>query len=84
MIDRSSGERRKEMDKDARIERLEELLYDIALIADGHKASTLYISGENAALVNVRNMAAMAIGLGDRLKDKRTLFATILSVKRNQ
>lgn len=72
-------ERRKAKAKDARIEKLEDILLDIALIADGHRASTLYIAGENAALVNVRNMAAMAVGLGDRLKDKGTLFATVPS-----
>ncbi|MBY3433414.1 hypothetical protein HFN89_04500 [Rhizobium laguerreae] len=64
-----------------RIERLEELLHDIALIADGHKSSTLYIGGENAALVNIRNMAAMAIGLSDRLRLNGTLFSSSLSVQ---
>ncbi|MBY3151223.1 hypothetical protein HFO56_02255 [Rhizobium laguerreae] len=68
--------------RDVRIERLEELLHDIALIADGHKSSTLYIGGENAALINIRNMAATAIGLGDRLRENGTLFSTDPSVIR--
>ncbi|MCS4089535.1 hypothetical protein [Rhizobium sp. BK176] len=76
MIRRSSKERRKGRAKDVRIERLEEVLLEIALIADGHKSSRLYIGDENAALVNVRNMAAMAVGLGDRLKETGTVFRT--------
>ncbi len=62
-------------ERDERIERLEELLYDIALMADSHKASTLYVQGENVALVNIRNMAAGAIGKGDLLREKGTLLA---------
>jgi hypothetical protein len=76
VIRRRTSERQKAKAREVRIERLEELLYDIALIADGHKSSTLYIAGENAALVNVRNMAAMAVGLGDRLRETGTVFRT--------
>jgi hypothetical protein len=45
-----------------RLEKLENLLEDIALIADGHKSSRLYVDGENVALVSIRNMANLAIG----------------------
>ena len=56
-----------------RIERLEELLYDIALMADGHKSSRLYVEGANVALVNIRNMAASILGLEGRLRNDGTL-----------
>jgi hypothetical protein len=62
-------------DQRDRIDELEALLLDIALIADGHKSSRLYIEGENVALVNIRNMAVRAIGLEDRLRENGTLFA---------
>lgn len=65
-------------DKDERIERLEELLHDIALMADNHKASTLYVEGENVALVNIRNMAAFSIGLADVLSERGTLLAPLV------
>nr|WP_250807695.1 hypothetical protein [Neorhizobium tomejilense] len=61
--------------RDRRIEQLEALLYDIAIMADGHKASTLYVRDENVALVNIRNMAGFAIGLEDTLRERGTLFA---------
>jgi hypothetical protein len=56
-------------DQFRRIEQLEELLYDIALMADGHKRSTLYVDGSNVALVNIRNMAAAATGRRDQFHD---------------
>ncbi|MCZ7861317.1 hypothetical protein O9X98_07905 [Agrobacterium salinitolerans] len=62
-------------EKDERIERLEELLYDIALMAESHKVSRLYLEGENVALVTIRNMAAGAIGMGGLLREKGTLLA---------
>lgn len=62
-------------ERDEHIERLEELLYDIALMADGHKVSRLYLEGENVALVTIRNMAAGAIGMGGLLREKGTLLA---------
>jgi hypothetical protein len=62
--------------RDERIERLEELLYDIALMADNHKASRLYVEGENVALVNIRNMAAFSIGLADTLRERGALIVS--------
>lgn len=62
-------------ERDERIERLEALLHDVALMADSHKPSRLYVEGENVALVNIRNMAAFSIGLGDVLKERGTLIA---------
>ena len=50
-------------------------------MADNHKASTLYIGGENAALVNIRNMAAFSIGLVDVLCERGTLIALSASGK---
>jgi hypothetical protein len=76
VIKRRASERRKSKARDAKIEKLEDVLLDIALIADGHKASRLYLEGENAALVNIRNMAAVAVGLGDRLRETGTVFRT--------
>ncbi|MDW9479004.1 hypothetical protein GOB57_09990 [Sinorhizobium meliloti] len=66
--------------RSARLELLEDLLMDIALIADGHRTSKLYIDGENAALVNIRNMAAVALGLKDQLVDRGTLLAPVGTV----
>lgn len=66
-----------------RIERLEEVLMDIALIADGHKASRLYVNDENVALIVIRNMASGAIGLEERLREEGTIIApmgTIIEV----
>ena len=62
-------------EKDERIERLEDLLHDIALMADNHKASRLYVEGENVALVNIRNMAAFSIGLTDVHRERGALAA---------
>ena len=62
--------------RDERIERLEALLLDIALMADGHKASKLYVENENVALVNIRNMAAFELGMEQELLARGTLFAT--------
>ncbi len=63
--------------REERIERLEALLLDIALMADGHKASRLYIEGENVALVNIRNMAAFELGMEDELRRDGQLLAEI-------
>lgn len=60
-----------------RVERLEDLLYDIALMADRHKSSTLFVEGENVALVNIRNMAIMALGLQDHIVSHGTLLASV-------
>jgi len=49
--------------RDARIEELEDLLHDIAIMAEGHKTSRLHVDGQNVALANIRNMAALAIGM---------------------
>lgn len=62
--------------REERIEFLESLLLDIAFMADGHKASRLYIDNENVALVNIRNMAAFELGMEDELLAQGTLFAT--------
>lgn len=70
--------------RDERIERLEGLLYDIALMADNHKASKLYVEGENVALMNIRNMAAFSIGLADVLRERGTLIASSPSVEQTR
>lgn len=50
------------------IERLRDVLYDIAMMSENHKCSTSYNAGEgderpeNIALANVRNIALLAIG----------------------
>lgn len=62
-------------EKDRRIEELEELLLDIALMADGHKASKVVAAGENVALVTIRNMAAAKIGMMETLRRDGTIFA---------
>ncbi|MCV9965113.1 hypothetical protein OIU34_24840 [Pararhizobium sp. BT-229] len=66
--------------RDERIERLEDILYDIALMADRHKASALYVEGDNVALVTIRNMAAEGIGKGHLLREKGTLLAVRTAV----
>jgi hypothetical protein len=58
-----------------RVEELETVLYEIALMADRHKSSRLYVDGQNVALTNIRNMAAFAVGLEERLRDYGTLSA---------
>lgn len=62
--------------RDERIEKLETLLHDIALMADGHKTSRLYVGGVNVALENIRNMAAFEIGLAENLRRDGTLYRT--------
>lgn len=61
-------------EKVRRIEELEDLLLDIALIADGHKASRAVVAGENVALVTIRNMAAAKIGMMETLRQDGTLI----------
>lgn len=51
--------------KDRRIELLEEALATIERQADGHKYATAYNDGQNIALVNIRNIAAIALADND-------------------
>jgi predicted ArsR family transcriptional regulator len=61
--------------KDARIERLEDIIYAIAVMADNHKASRLYVENENVALVNIRNMAALTVGMDNVLRERGNLIS---------
>lgn len=55
---------------------LSEVIEEIAMIADGHRKSTLRDdAGNNVALSVILGHAAAAVGKGDRLRETGTIFA---------
>jgi hypothetical protein len=65
------------------IDILHEVLEDIAMIADGHRKSTLVDqSGNNVALSAILVRAASAIGKEERLRETGTIFAPVGTVVR--
>lgn len=60
---------------------LVDVIEDIAMIADGHRKSTLRDdAGNNVALSVILGRAAAAIGKEDRLRVSGTIFAPLGSV----
>jgi hypothetical protein len=66
-----------------RVEMLSDVMEEIAMIADGHRKSTLrYASGNNVALSVILGRAASAIGREERLRETGTIFAPLGTVVR--
>jgi hypothetical protein len=61
----------------SRIDSLEGALFDVALLADGHRRSRVYDeTGANIALSVILAHAAAALGRTDVLRERGTLFAS--------
>jgi hypothetical protein len=60
-----------------------DVIEDIAMIADGHRKSTLYdAAGNNVALSAILVRAAAAIGKEKRLRETGTIFAPLGTIVR--
>ncbi len=66
-----------------RVAALSDIIEDIALIADGHRKSTLRdAAGNNMALYVILGRAAAVIGKEDMLRETGTIFPPIGTVVR--
>lgn len=63
-----------------KIRSLEDVLHDIAILADGHRRSTLYSDGSSVALVSVLSLACAAIGKTGDLRRDGTILAPVGTV----
>lgn len=61
-----------------RIAELEDALFDVALVADGHRWSTAYDeAGMNIALCVILARAAASLGRTGELRERGTLLASV-------
>lgn len=66
-----------------RVASLSDIIEEIAMIADGHRKSTLRDdAGSNVALSVILGFAAAAIGKEERLRDTGTIFPPIGTIVR--